>query len=794
MKKFLSFLAVILAISGMFFIRIGNAGELKIKANIEIQAEPFDLADVKLLESPFLTAQQADLKYLLQIDVDRMLHNFRINAGLPSSAQPYGGWEKPDCEVRGHTAGHYVSGCALMYAAAGDKELKNRVDKMVEGFAACQKALGDKGYLSAFPESFFDRVEAIKPVWAPYYTIHKILNGMVDAYLYCDNQQALEVARKMAAWVKFRCDKLSRSQMQTMLSNTEQGGMNDGLVRLFKITGDLEHYQLARRFDEDTYTQPLAKKEDHLKGQHVNSFIPNMIGTANEYEISNDTFDHTIASYFWDQVTGHRCYATGGMSNYEAWRTDPDVLANELSNTTQETCCEYNMLKLTRHLFGWNPDAKYMDYYERTLYNCILPTIEPKNGMTMYYVPLNSGKFKVFNTPDNSFWCCTGTGWENHAKYGDTIYFHHQNTLYVNLFIPSELQWSEQGATVRMDTQFPQEDKVKLTIHLKESKNLDIKIRIPSWITGRAEIAINGEKQQNKAEPASYISLKKDYKDGDVIELRLPMNLWLQTMPDDKNLAAVMYGPVVLAGELGKEKLKEDMQYLIDPSDQNNAPAIEVPRLSITDRDPNQWLKRVTGDSFTFKFGKVEQPSNLTFVPFYGLFGQRYAIYWPIRSQEEWATIDHKEILTARQKEFELKAYQKYLIDEVHIGEATSETRHNMQSSNSRNGFHAGHNWRDANDGGWFSYDLQVKPDKLMMVLCSYWGGDNGRNFNILVDNQFIFKESLHQNAPGELIHRVYIIPLELTDGKEKVTVKFQAREGGFAGGVFGCASIKNDE
>ena len=696
---------------------------------------------------------------MMQIDVDRMLYNFRINAGLPSSAKPYGGWERPECEVRGHTLGHYISACALMYAASGDKELKKRVDALVSGLAECQKALGDKGYLSAFPESFFDRVEAAKPVWAPYYTIHKILNGLEDACVYCDNQQALEMAKKLVGWVAFRCDKLSRSQMQNMLLHTEQGGMNDGLTRLYRITGDLQYYQLARRFDEDQYTQPLAKKEDHLKGQHVNSFIPNMIGTANEYEISSDSADHTIASYFWDQVTGHRCYATGGMSNYEAWRTDPDVLANELSNTTQETCCEYNMLKLTRYLFGWNPEAKYMDYYERTLYNCILPTIDPKTGLTMYYVPLNSGKFKVFCTPEDSFWCCTGTGWENHAKYGDTIYFHHQNTLYVNLFIPSELQWKEQGASVRMETQFPQDDKVKLTIHLKESKNLELKIRIPSWIAGKTEIAINGEKQQEKAEPASYTSLKRDYKDGDVIEFRLPMNLWLLPMPDDKNLAAVMYGPIVMAGELGTEKLTEDMQFPKDQSDQIDAPSIDVPRLAVADRDPNHWMKLVSGKPFTFKTEMIGQPSDLTFIPFYELFGQRYAIYWPLRSQEEWAEFDRQEKLVAKQKELSAKAYQEKLIDKVHIGDATSEAKHNLQSSKSRDGFHAGHHWRDANDGGWFSYDMQVKPDQLMLLFCSYWGDDINRNFDILVDNQFLFKESLNQNAPGEIINRFYIIP-----------------------------------
>ena len=404
---------------------------------VELKAKPFDIKHVRLLDGPFKQAMNRTRKYLHEIDSDRLLHTWRLNAGLPSKAAPLGGWEKPSCELRGHTMGHYLSACALMYASTGDRKLKAKADAIVAELARCQKALGESGYLSAFPESFVERAEKCRRVWAPFYTLHKVFAGLQDMYVHCGNEQALEVVEKMAGWLKGRLDKMDRAAMQRMLNSTEQGGMNETLANLYSITGKKDYLSMARRFDQDRYVEPLAKAQDRLKGEHVNSFVPNMIGTARQHELTGSARDRRIVEYFWNQVTGARSYCTGGTSNHEHWRSDPHKLADQLSDCTQETCCTYNMLKLTRHLLCWHGLAKYGDYYERALWNSILATQNPQSGMMMYFVPLAPGRWKMYNVPNDAFWCCTGTGLENHAKYGDSIYFHDDDSLLVSQFIAS---------------------------------------------------------------------------------------------------------------------------------------------------------------------------------------------------------------------------------------------------------------------------------------------------------------------------------------------------------------------
>ena len=451
-------------------VNVSTAADADETAAGRLKARAFALQDVRLLDGPFKQAMERDRQYLLSLDADRLLHMFRVTAGLPAPGKAYGGWE--GSEVRGHTMGHYLSACSLTYASTGDERLKARVDAIVAELAKCQKALGDRGYLSAYPESFIDRVEARQQVWAPYYTLHKIMAGLLDAHVHCGNRQALEVLEGMARWCKDRCDKLSEEQMQQMLNATEQGGMNDVLAGLYAVTGNPDHLALSRRFVERAYNDPLAAGRDQLKGQHVNSFIPNMIGTARQYEVAGNPQDRKIAEFFWHQVVGHRCYCTGGTSNDEHWRTDPDQLAMELGDHTQETCCTYNLLKLTRHLFSWEPRAEYMDYYEQALVNSILSTQDPKTGMMMYFVTLAPGRWKYFNTPADSFWCCTGTGMENHAKYGDTIYYHDDDGVFVNLFIASELNWVDKGVRIRQETRFPDESATSLTIRTESAEGV----------------------------------------------------------------------------------------------------------------------------------------------------------------------------------------------------------------------------------------------------------------------------------------------------------------------------------
>jgi DUF1680 family protein len=603
----------------------------KIQPVIQIKARPFNLKQVRLLDGPFKDAMERDKKYLHELESDRLLHNFRINAGLPSSAEPLGGWEKPDVELRGHTVGHYLSACALMYASAGDEELKTKANHIVAELAKCQEVLGLSGYLSAFPEEFIDRVEATERVWAPYYTLHKILAGLLDMYVHCGNTQALDVAERMASWVKMRTDRLDEEHMQRMLDKTEQGGMNDVLSNLYAATGKAEYLKLARHFDQKSYTEPLSNYRDELKGLHVNSFIPNMIGTAREYELTGDPVLHRIATYFWDQVTNARSYATGGTSNDEAWRTEPYKLASELGPDSHESCCTYNMLKLTKHLFSWSANPHYADYYERALFNGILPTQNPEDGMMMYYVPMASGLFKTFMTPRDSFWCCTGTGMENHAKYGDSIYFHDDESLYVNLFLASELTWGEKGILIQQVTNFPEQERTFLVINVNRPIELTIHIRIPYWVGEDGYVEINGLKLETFSSPGSFLTLKRNWKNGDRIDVFLPMRLHLHPMPDDSNLVALMYGPLVLAGQLGAVELPREEVYgkygpSVDP--------VPVPYFSPASDDLDSWIKPVEGEPLIFRTEGAGKPEDVILVPYYKLFGQRYAIYWDIRLGE----------------------------------------------------------------------------------------------------------------------------------------------------------------
>ena len=403
MNKGIYFLLILALTLSCNIIEPNPKSPIVVKNVIDFKAQPFSLKQVRLLDGPFKDAMERDRKYLHELSSDRLLHTFRINAGFESSAQPLGGWESPNGELRGHTMGHYLTACALMYSSTGDEELKAKADAIVAELAKCQDAIGDTGYLSAYPETWFDRVEAGRRVWAPYYTLHKIYAGLLDMYALCGNEQALEIAEKMAAWNKGRLDKMDDAHMQRMLDGNEQGGMNDAFANLYSLTGNDVYFQLSERFNQDKYVEPLSRGEDNLTGEHANSFIPNIIGTARQYELTGDQTDREIAEFFWSQVVNHRSYCTGGTSNDEHWRFEPDHIAEQLGNNTQESCCTYNMLKLTRHLFSWTADVKYADYYERALYNSILSTQNPESGMMMYFVPLATGRWKMYNQPNNSF-------------------------------------------------------------------------------------------------------------------------------------------------------------------------------------------------------------------------------------------------------------------------------------------------------------------------------------------------------------------------------------------------------
>jgi DUF1680 family protein len=606
-------------------------GGLAWSQQVTLKAQPFALTDVRLLDGPFKIAQEADAKYVLSLDLDRLLHNFRVNAGLPSTAAPLGGWESPTCELRGHFVGHYLSACALMYQATGDQEYKRRVDYLVTELAKCQDSLGT-GYLSAFPSTWFDRLEAGKQVWAPYYTIHKITAGLLDAYRLCGNQQALVVAEKMAGYFGQRLSKLSDAQIESMFHTTargpgnEFGGMSDVLHDLYSITGDSGELKTANLFDRDYFEGPLSADEDKLAGLHANTHIPQVEGFARHYEVTGEDKYRLAANHFWELVTQHHSFVTGSNSFGEHFMP-AGVEASNLVPTTAESCNVYNMLKLTRHLFEWDPKASYADYYERALFNHILGSIDPETGMTEYFLSLAPGHFKVYGTPTESFWCCTGTGIENHAKYGDSIYFHKDSTLWVNLFIASELSWKKRGLVIRQETAFPEEEGTTLTFKATRPTAATINIRVPYWATHGVTIRVNGNVEPTKGIPESYEAITREWTNGDRVEIAMPMSLHLHHAADLADNVAVMYGPIVLAGDLGTKNVPNPPEAK-DQNHFNEAPRVVPPELATQSEDVESWLKPVAGIALTFRTDGIGKPEDVTMMPLYEIHRQRYTVYW----------------------------------------------------------------------------------------------------------------------------------------------------------------------
>jgi DUF1680 family protein len=601
-----------------------------IKPQIQVKAYSFDLSDIKLLDSRFKENMERDGKWLLSINNKRLLHSWRVNAGMSTNARSLGGWEGLDVELRGHSLGHVLSGLALMYASTGEIAYKSKADSLISALAEIQKVLNQGGYLSAFPQNLVNRVIEGKPVWAPWYTLHKVMEGLIDMYQYTGNKQALDIAIKMSDWAYHKLENLSTEQLAIM-HKTEFGGMMEAAYNLYSITGNVNDKKLAEFFYHHSILDPLAQKEDKLAGNHANTQIPKIIGEARGYELTGNERERNIAEFFWQTVIDHHTYVTGGNSDHEFF-FEPDQISKHISPATTESCNTYNMLKLTRHLFTWTANAKYADYYEQALYNHILASQDPETGMVMYFLSYKPGTFKTYCTKENSFWCCVGTGFENHAKYGEGIYYHDDKGIYVNLFIPSELTWKEKGIKLKQQTVYPEEATTHLTIQEIKDGNVPLYIRYPSWATSGAAVKINGRNVKINQKPGSYIVLNKTWKTGDKIDITYPMSLHLVATNDNPNMAAVVYGPIVLAGDLGTEGIESPAPYGKDQLDFRNTavPDNIVTTLNINGKKLNDWLIPVNGKQLVFKTTGVAS-KEITMIPYYQIDKQRYVIYWNMK-------------------------------------------------------------------------------------------------------------------------------------------------------------------
>ena len=611
------FISSLTAVAGLAAVRVpiidGSPAPL---------ARPFDLDRVRLHPGPFLDALEVNRRFLLAQDEDRLLHMFRITAGLPSTAEPLGGWEAPVNELRGHYVGHYLSAVAKMSQSLGDSVLKARGDRIVTELAKCQQQLGN-GYLSAFPEEFFDRLRDGKPVWAPFYTLHKIMAGLLDMHTLATNAQALDVLQGMARWTGRWAQPLGDEHMARVLER-EYGGMNEMLYNLAAVTGRDGYKDLAHRFDHERFFAPLGQGRDELKGLHANTNIPKVVGAARRYELTGELRYRRIAEYFWRQVTTQRAYCTGGTSNGEGWNAEPGVLSTELSGYTQEDCTTYNMLKLTRHIFGWTADPACADFYERALFNGIIGSQHPRDGEKLYYVNLAAGLWKLFGTPGQDYWCCTGTMSESFSQFGDSIYFHDDAGVYVNLFIASELNWSERGVRLVQETQFPEEEGTTLRIQTAKPVRFALRIRVPYWATHGGTAVLNGHGLDGFAAPGGYYVLDRTWRNGDTVAVKLPIGLHLHAMPDDPTLAAVMYGPLVLAGRLGTDGLTPDV-LRAEPTKPRTIPEYKGQPIAAPELRA-QGAERVAGRGLEFR--AAGEKGAVTLVPFHTIFDERYAIYW----------------------------------------------------------------------------------------------------------------------------------------------------------------------
>lgn len=600
--------------------------KMSVKA-VDTPVKCFALEDVELLPSRFRENLERDSAWMVSIEVDRLLHSFYNNSGVWGgreggymTVKKYGGWESLDCELRGHTTGHLLSAYALMYATTGADVFKAKGDSIVDGLARVQAALGN-GYISAFPEELINRNMRGESVWAPWYTLHKIYSGLIDQYLYAGNSKALGVMTKAADWAYGKLSEVSDTTRRKMIRN-EFGGVNEAFYNLYAITGDERYRTLAEFFYHNDVVDSLKRRDGDLGTKHTNTFIPKTIAEVRRYELTGDEESRGLAEFFWDEMIDRHTFATGCSSDKEHY-FDPAKMSAHLSGYTGETCCTYNMLKLSRHLFCINPNARIADYYEQALYNHILGQQDPASGMVAYFLPLKTGTHRVYSTPENSFWCCVGSGFESHAKYAEGIYYRGNNSLYVNLFIPSRLDWHEKGVKVTQSTAFPASGNVSFAMECDAPVEFALNLRYPAW-SGKPVVTINGRKVAVKAHPGEYMQIKRRWKSGDIVEVTYPMSLKVEPMPADPSVGVMKYGPVVLAGRLGLEGMLAPAP-VSDPAKYNDyytydyhipeSLAAGVSATPLTQEAPLRWT---TADGITVQ-------------PLYDVHRERYVIYWNLK-------------------------------------------------------------------------------------------------------------------------------------------------------------------
>ena len=772
-------------------------GVNELNAQNKLYPNEFPLSDVTLLESPFKHARDLNLEVLLKYDVDRMLAPYRKEAGLPEKAKCYPNWDGLD----GHIAGHYLSAMALNYASTGILECKKRMEYMLTELDACQKA-NDKNnpewgtnYIGGFPKSkdiwyTFEKgdFKNYNGAWAPFYNLHKMYAGLRDAWVYCNYENAKDLFLRFCDWGISLTAALSDAQMESML-NMEHGGMNEVYADAFQMTGDQKYLIAAKRFSHKMLLEPASQGIDNLDNKHANTQIPKAIGFERIGEVGRDLKFEKAGSFFWETVTNNRSLALGANSRREHFPNAESCIDYVNDVDGPETCNSYNMLKLTEDLFRLHKDAKYPDFYERTIYNHILSTQHPVHGGYVYFTTARPRHYRIYSAPNEAMWCCVGTGMENHSKYNQFIYTHSNDSLYLNLFIASTLNWKEKGIKFVQETTFPYEEQTKFSV-TEGSAAFKLMIRYPKWVAkGAMKIIVNGKNIDFTAEPSSFVCINRKWKKGDVVEIKLPMHNTIEYLPNVPNYIAFMHGPILLGAKTGNDDLgrliADDSRFGQYPGGKK-LPIDKAPIL--IDGTVSKMVDKlipVKGKplTFTLDVNMINPIKNLELEPFYKIHDTRYMMYWMALSEKD--SKGYLDSITSLENE--KMEFQRRSLDFVAPGEQQPEVDHSMERQNSSTGNNLNEFWRDARNEGFFSYKLKSNNEVGLSLMVRYWGAETARtSFDILIDDEKLLTETITNKWNKNAFQNVeYPIPDAMLKGKSTISVKFKALPGNSTGKIY---------
>ncbi|RZM27968.1 MAG: hypothetical protein EOO88_10765 [Pedobacter sp.] len=764
----------------------------------------FSLKHIRLLEGPFKNAQDLNVKTLLDYDVDKLLAPYLKQAGLKPKKSSYENWDGLD----GHIGGHYLSALSMTYASTGDQDCKKRLDYIIRELKACQLASAQihpdwaVGYLGGVPNSVeiwstfkHGDFKAYRKAWVPWYNVHKMFAGLRDAWLYSANEQARNMFIGFCDWSLEITSKLSDKQMQDMLG-TEHGGMNEVLADAYQMSGKKKYLDAAIRFSHHQLLEPMSHREDNLNNKHANTQVPKAVGFQRIGELTQAENFKQAGLFFWETVTQNRTVAFGGNSRREFFPSPssaPDFI-NDVEGP--ETCNTYNMLKLSQGLFRDQSLGKYMDFYEKGLFNHILSAQHPVHGGYVYFTPLRPRHYRVYSASNKAMWCCVGSGMENYGKLGQIIYTHAKDSLFLNLFIASRLDWKQKGVKVIQKTSFPDTDKTRIEIE-KGNADFTLMVRHPAWVKpGEMRLRINNKEISSQADATSYLAIKRRWKKGDVLEIELPMHTSMEQLPNLPMYSAILHGPILLAAKTGTQNLKgivADQSRWGHIASGEKLAVDQAPILIASDLE--QVISKIIPEkdkTMQFSFANLQMinPTSLNLEPFYKIHDSRYMTYWMTLSQNQYKYyLDSLQTLEKGKLLLE-----KRTVDFVAPGEQQPEVDHQLLQSASQTGTFADQFYRSANNGGHFSYLLETTGETQLKIALKYWGAEWGKKvFDIYIDDKKLLNvDNSEKWNTSEFKTEEYAIPREMLLGKKNIRLRIQTSQGNASSAIYYVRLLKN--